>query len=156
MIWKDEVVRQAKPMKMCEENFRMLLQCEDKPQALALYKKTIDWALENHYPDLETIRNHFSDCESEGLFVGRTFSGETFSKQQVYVFHDCHGEINVEMDYEGKIIPMLYFANGCNINIVCRQKNVFPVKFPVYIFGKNTIYTESTDSAIFRIFYNEC
>ena len=138
MIWKDEVVRQAKPMKMCEENFRMLLQCEDKPQALALYKKTIDWALENHYPDLETI------------------SGETFSKQQVYVFHDCHGEINVEMDYEGKVIPMLYFANGCNINIVCRQKNVFPVKFPVYIFGKNTIYTESTDSAIFRIFYNEC
>ena len=78
-----------------------------------------------------------------------------FSNKQVFVFHDCHGTINVEMDYENAIIPMLYFANGCNMTVICRQKNIFPVKFPLYIFGRNTIYTENNDSAIFRIFYKK-
>ena len=154
-MWKDELIRQGKEKRMCEENFRKLLECDDKVSASYLYKKTIDWALENDYPDLETIRNHFYDLESEGLYVGKTFDEETFSSKQVFVFHDCHGTINVEMDYENAIIPMLYFANGCNLTVICRQKNIFPVKFPIYIFGKNTIYTENNDSAIFRIFYKK-
>jgi hypothetical protein len=143
------LIHEAKRKGMCAENYKALLGCEDRGQMIALYLKTIDWALEQNYPSYNILQEHFSDCEQQGIFVGRTFKGETFSRLQTYVFHHCSGTINVAMDYKHKIIPMLYFANDCHITINCKQQNSPAIRVPLYIFGDNTITTEDNANVIF-------
>ncbi len=155
MDWKETLIDEAKTKRMCEENFRGLCACNDKETAIGLYKKTIDWALEENYPTLGTICGHFGDCEERGIFVGKLFSGEEFSEQLVYVFHACTGEINIAMDVDNAVIPMLYFANGCDIKVRCKQKYPYPIKVPVYVFGANDVMVESSQNAIFNVYNKE-
>lgn len=137
--WKELLVSEAKTKRMCGENFRGLLECEDKKTAIELYKKTIDWALEEEYPSLGIICDCFSDCEEYGIFVGKVLSMEELSTQQVYVIHACNGTVDVFMDYKNAIIPMIYIANGCDIEIKCSQHNLIPIIIPIYIFGENNV-----------------
>jgi hypothetical protein len=148
----DNLLHEAKTKGMCLENFNALRHCTDRHQQIYLYKKTIDWALENSYPNIATIRRDFSDCEDDGVFVDKQFHGETFNDQQTYVFHHCSGTINVEMNLQQAIIPMLYFANDCHINVTCNQSNVRPINVPLYIFGDSTITTEDVDGAKFTTY----
>lgn len=129
---------------MCTENIDALRVCETKADAIALYKKTIDWALEKNYPPVNFIRNEFGDCEDLGIFIDKTFNGELLNEHQCYVFHNCRGHIAVDINIEKKIIPMLYFANGCNISVSC----VSEIRVPLYIFGESNIQANDT----FRIY----
>jgi hypothetical protein len=150
MNWKEHLLNQAKRYKMCKENFAALSACESKDEAVRLYIKTIDWALENNYPALRVLEAEFAEQEHNGIFVGKTFHGEEFSHLQTYVFHNCKGRINVAMDYENAIIPMFYFANGCDISITCEQDNIYPIKVPIYIFGDdNIVSAKNDDNAVF-------
>ena len=142
--WKEYLLRQARLNSMCTENIDALKACETKADAIALYKKTIDWALEKNYPPVNFIRNEFGDCEDLGIFVDKTFYGEVLNEHQCYVFHNCRGHIAVDINIEKKIIPMLYFANGCNISVSC----VSEIRVPLYIFGENNIHADDT----FRIY----
>ena len=73
--WKEYLLRQARLESMCTENMDALRACETKADAVALYKKTIDWALEKNYPPVNFIRNEFGDCENLGVYIDRTFNG---------------------------------------------------------------------------------
>lgn len=146
--WKEALLRQGKIKRMCADNLTALRLCETREQSITLYKKTIDWALENNYPPLSVIREDFHDCEDMGIFVDKKLD-ITISKLQVYVFHNCKGIINVEMDYEGCNIPMLYFANGCDVKVTCKQKNRHAIRVPLYIFGENKIRIADTPNADF-------
>ena len=117
MTWKDSLLRYGKLNSMCAENIDALKKCETKSDAIQLYKKTIDWALERNYPNLELLRKEFSDCQNDGLYIDHTFNGETLNKHQVYVFHNCKGTIKVGLNNEKVIIPMLYFTNDCEMTI---------------------------------------
>lgn len=130
---------------MCAENRLALESIEDKADAIALYKKTIDWALEEGYPTLSTLRHDFSDCEANGIFVDKVFHGEILDAQQVYVFHNCSGTIRTGLNVERKIIPMLYFANGCDMFIKASGPSVHSVRVPLYIFGPNRISAEQSE-----------
>lgn len=146
---QSELIRQAKSHGMCTENFRALVDCKDKSELIALYKKTIDWALEEGYPSLSVLQKDFSHEEENGLFVGHNFHGELFQDQQVYVFHKCSGTIRIRLNVRKRIIPMLYFANDCNVRVRCDED----IRVPIYVFGNNNIRTESENGVTdFRIY----
>ena len=136
---------------MCNENIELLKSCTTKEDAILLYKKTIDWALEKNYPSINFLRNEFGDYEKQGIFVDKVFNGELLNEHQCYVFHNCSGEIKVDLNIDKSIIPMLYFANNCNMVIErSDMPHTLPIKVPLYIFGENKILAESNDDIIFR------
>lgn len=145
---KQYLLKQAKYKGMCAENYRQLLSCESKEEAAELYKKTIDWALEECYPPLSVLKTHFGDMEDSGIYVGRVFHGEMLDRHQVYIFHGCEGTIRTRLNVEDKIIPMLYFANGCAMSVLCDED----IRVPLYIFGENQVYADKTGGCNFRIF----
>ena len=51
------------------------------------------------------------------------------------------------MDYENEIIPMLYYANTCDMQVICTQENIVPIRVPLYIFGDNRVESSDTDNA---------
>lgn len=149
--WKEYLLRQARLNSMCTENVEALRACETKEEAVALYKKTIDWALEASYPPVNFIRNEFGDCEDLGIFVDKDFHGELLDEHQCYVFHNCRGYITVDLNVKKKIIPMLYFANGCEMSISrADSPHTLPIKVPLYIYGENLVKAEDNDDIIFK------
>lgn len=146
--WKEQLLRDARLDGMCNENVAALRLCNSKTDAICLYKKTIDWALEHNYPTLDILRKEFDNDESRdcGIFIDHTFHGELLDKHQVYIFHNCKGRILTALNYDAEIIPMLYFANGCKMTIDCNQHNFQPIRVPLYIFGENTIKAESSNA----------
>ena len=156
MTWKDSLLRYGKLNSMCAENIEALKECETKSDAILLYKKTIDWALERNYPTLEILRSEFADCQDDGLFIDHIFNGETLNENQVYVFHNCKGTIKVGLNTDKAIIPMLYFANNCEMRIEgINAMRVMPDIIPCYVFGDNSIAAENDINAIFRIHREE-
>lgn len=135
---------------MCTENIDALRTCETKADAVALYKKTIDWALEKNYPPVNFIRDEFGDCENLGVYIDRTFNGELLNEHQCYVFHNCKGHITVDLNVEKRIIPMLYFANGCQLSVSrANSSHIMPIRVPLYIYGENTIIAKDTSNITF-------
>ena len=148
--WKEYLLRQARLHSMCTENLEGLRACETKADAVALYKKTIDWALEKNYPPVNFIRNEFGDCEDLGVFVDRDFHGELLNEHQCYVFHNCRGNIKVDLNVSKAIIPMLYFSNGCNLRITRAETLLSShIKVPLYIYSENTIVAKDTGNITF-------
>lgn len=148
--WKEYLLRQARLNSMCAENIDALRDVQSKAEAVALYKKTIDWALEKNYPPVNFIRNEFGDCEDLGIFIDRTFNGELLDEHQCYVFHNCRGHIRVDLNISKKIIPMLYFANGCDMSVSrADSPHTLSIRVPLYIYGYNTIKAEDNDDIIF-------
>lgn len=133
---------------MCEENRSALEECGSKSDAIALYKKTIDWALEEGYPSLQVLESEFSDCEADGVFVGKHFNGELLDAQQVYVFHHCSGWIRTGLNIQEQNIPMLYFANGCDMKVLGNGVGTpsSPSRVPLYVFGDNKVRTTADDN----------
>lgn len=149
---KEYLLREARLHSMCTENIDALKSCVTKSDAINLYKKTIDWALEEGYPSIDFIRKEFGDCEDLGIFVDKMFHGEHLDEHQCYVFHNCRGHITVDLNIEKRIIPMLYFANGCEMEITrAASAHSLAIQVPIYIFGENKIQAEINDDIIFVI-----
>ena len=153
--WKSHLRRLASAHHMCAENRTALEGVEDKHEAIALYKKTIDWALEEGYPDLRFLRNQFSDCEVDGVFVDKHFSGEILNDHEVYVFHHCTGTIRTGLNLSRRLIPMLYFANDCDMSIQGIPGSAMQVRVPLYIFGQNRISAEQSEDIECKIYNME-
>lgn len=146
--WKTLLRREASAHRMCAEYRVALDAVETKSEAIALYKKCIDWALEEGYPALPLIRSLFRDCEKEGIFIDKEFHGEVLDSQQVYVFHNCTGVIRTGLNVKAQIIPMLYFANGCNMSVRSAGASHRATRVPLYVFGKNRILGEKSDDIV--------
>lgn len=144
--WKRPLRREASLHGMCEENRHLLESAETKDDVIALYTKTIDWAPEEGYPSMTVLRQYFSDCEYKGIFIDKHFNGETLIDLPVYVFHNCTGTIKTGLNIEKKIIPMLYFANGCDMDIRGISGTYTSPRVPLYVFGLNRISGEHSDA----------
>lgn len=144
--WKKQLRHEASLHHMCGENRAALSEVKSKVEAVALYKKTVDWAIKEGYPDMETIRRYFSDADASGVFVDRHFDGEVLDDQQVYVFHNCTGTIRTGLNVDKAIIPMLHFANGCDMRVEsCNADNMpCPVRVPLYIYGDSRVEAEES------------
>lgn len=154
LTWKAYLQQQAKVHRMCADNRAYLYACETKEDAIRLYKQTIDWALEEQYPDIDFLRKEFNTQESQGFFVDHHFDGEILNEHQVYVFHHCTGTIRVGLNLAKKIIPMCYFANNCNMTILgIESEKDFADRVPLYIFGDNkvgAINSEFLDARVYQ------
>lgn len=151
-LWKSLLRRQASAHGMCAEYRDALGSVETKHDAIALYKRCIDWALEEGYPSIDILRQFFSCCEDSGVFVDKHFDGEILDDQQVYVFHNCTGTVRVGLNSKKRIIPMLYFANGCNMNVRGIPGSAMQVRVPLYVFGQNWISAEQSDDVICKTY----
>ena len=140
---------------MCSEYRDELGSIETKHDAIALYKRCIDWALEEGYPSIDTLRRDFKNCEVDGIFVDKVFHGEQLDDLQVYVFHNCTGTIRVGLNLKKKIIPMLYFANGCDMDIKGVPGSAMQVRVPLYVFGQNRVGAEQSDDIICQTYILE-
>ena len=150
--WKRQLRREASVHGMCAEYRDALCSAETKHDAIALYKRCVDWALEEGYPSIDTLRRDFKDCEADGIFVDKVFHGEQLADQQVYVFHNCSGTIRVGLNSERRIIPMLYFANGCDMDVKGIPGSAMQVRVPLYIFGQNRIGAEQSEDVICKTY----
>lgn len=117
---------------MCRENFTALERLSDRRSAVALYKKTVDWALENGYPGMDVIRQYFNGMEPDGIYVDWNFKYDEVVSQ-VAVFHNCAGTIRTGLNVKTAVIPMLYLANGSRLVIDGNGRTDWPVTVPVYV-----------------------
>lgn len=150
--WKRQLRREASAHGMCRENRSALDSLETKEEAVSLYKKTIDWALEEGYPNFGTIQRDFSDCEDLGIFVNKEFHGELLNDQQVYVFHHCTGRIRTGLNTKKRIIPMLYFANNCDMSLASGGDTSSEVRVPLYVFGRNLVKLDASGNVVFKTY----
>lgn len=146
---KELLMNDARRGGICVDGYE-LMRVYGRDKLIGLYIENPDWCMERSFPSLELLRREFSDIENKGVFVGRTFNGEVFDKLQTYIFHDCKGTIRVAMDYENAVIPMLYFANGCNIRVECEQKNDPAINVPLYIAEDCKVTGAKTDNCNFK------
>ena len=149
--WKDILIERAKEQGMCRENFTALERLSDKRSAVALYKKTVDWALENGYPGLDVIREHFNGMEQDGIYVDLDFKYDEVVSQ-VAVFHNCSGTIRTGLNVETAVIPMLYLANGSRLVIDGNGSTDWAVTVPVYVCdGCEAVQGKGVRLKIYRI-----
>lgn len=146
---KETLMEDARRGGICAEGYGQM-RGYDREGLIGYYLANPDWSIERGFPSLKLLRREFSDIEDKGVYVGRTFDGEVFDKLQTYIFHDCKGTIKVEMDYENAVIPMLYFANGCNIRVECEQKNDPAINVPLYIAEDCKVVGAKTDNCVFK------
>ncbi len=147
---KDELVRVARERGICGEGYKRML-ASDREGLVEYYIQNPDWCMERGFPDLQTLRSEFSDCEDKGVFVGKVFHGEELTERRVYIFHNCKGTIKTGLNLDSAVIPMLYVANGCRLRIVGTGVRM-PLRdrpmVPVHVFGKNDV--SARDNAYVR------
>lgn len=153
---KDTLMDLARKSGICLDGYKHMWK-SGLEGLIAYYIQNPEWCMERSYPSLDDIR-FLVDRDvlaSHGIYVDRTFKGELLDDKLKYIFHNCTGNIYVALNYDKEIIPMLYFANGCNMTIGCTQYNFHPISVPVTIFGENTVNFEDTPNARFLTYRKE-
>lgn len=153
ITWKDIVIADAKAHGICNEYAELLRRCKSLSDFLALYRRGPDWALENQVPTISLLRQYPEGLDLHGILVDKHFDGDVLMDRTVYIFQHCTGTIRTGLNVPRKIIPMLYFANGCDMRIESANGDDMPspIQVPLYIFGENRI--ESEESAKIRCKY---
>ena len=151
MELKELLMKEAHKKGICIDGFRDMRK-KDIDELVDYYIIHPNWCMQRNFPQLDTLTESFACYEGKGVFINREFNGEELSSLQTYVFHNCKGRVNVAMDYGNAVIPMLYFANGCDMTICCEQQNIHPIHVPLYIFGDNDINAIDSRNVIFTIY----
>lgn len=146
---KETLMREARVQGICAEGYGHMREY-NLDGLVDYYIQNPDWSIERGFPSLDVLRSEFSGIEDRGVFIGKNFNGEVFDKLQVYIFHDCKGTIKVAMDYENAIIPMFYFANGCDIRVECEQENTPAIRVPLYIADGCSVEVVPSGSCVFK------
>ena len=147
--WKKQGLADIIDSGVCNEYRELVTRASSKVEVLALYKRGIDWCLEKNSPPLDLLRKYIPDCAASGIFIDRHFDGDTLDDQQVYVFHHCTGTIRTGLNLKKRIIPMLYFANGCSMAV--EPSSDISACVPLYVYGGNDVVASgSLDAKIYR------
>lgn len=147
---------QARAKGICADGYKEMRGGEIG-ELVDFYIENPDWCLERGFPDIEVLREHFSDITEKGVYVDHKFNGELLNDLQTYIFHNCKGTIKVGLNVEKAIIPMLYIANGSRLRIM-GVGDVVPKKpseVPVYSFGKNDISARDNKYVKFYAYKNK-
>lgn len=149
---RDQLIDMAHAKGICSDGFKHMLESPDIDALVKYYIANPDWCLERDFPSLSFLREHFADIGNKGIFVDKEFNGELINDKQVYIFHHCKGTIKVGLNVEKAIIPMLYFANGCQMQIEGVGESLHKAKIPIYSFGRNSLSANANDHTEFRIY----
>lgn len=140
--WKSVVIADAINKGICNEYAGLMRRSKYLTDFLYLYRRGVDWSLENDCPSIALMRQFPEErLDLHGIFIDKHFDGEVLMDRDVYIFHNCTGTIKTGLNVQKKMIPMLYFANGCDIKIESASETPMPspVRVPLYIFGENKI-----------------
>lgn len=156
---KERLMEEARAKGICAEGYGTM-RTDDIDALVDYYIQNPDWAMERDYPTLAVLREHFSNIEDKGVFVGKTFHGELLNERQAYIFHNCRGTVRVGLNIGKAIIPMLYVANGCRMRIVGAgdaepRRSDERTIVPIYSFGKNDISAHDNKYVKFQRHKNE-
>lgn len=150
--WKNIAHKDIVAHGVCDEYSSLLSRAKTMDEAIALYKRGIDWCLEENSPSIAILRDYKDACETNGVFIDRQFHGEMLTDEQVYVFHNCRGTIRVGLNKKKRIIPMLCFANGCSMDVKGLPGSGLQTRVPLYIFGSNRISAEQSEDIECKIY----
>lgn len=142
--WKNRAITETIAKNVCSEYRGLMERCDSIEEIFDLYKRGVDWSLENDAPSLSLLREYKDECEKNGIFMDRHFDGEVLDSQQTYIFHNCSGTIKTGLNIEKRIIPMLYFANGCDMTVEASGNFCMKTRVPLYIYGDNKIMAEQS------------
>lgn len=149
---KSVLEESAKASGICAQGYKRIHD-SGRESLVAYYLSCPDWCLERGYPSLDILRSDFKNCEDKGVYIDKQFDGEMFDELQVYVFHNCKGRIRVGWDIDNAIIPMLYFANGCDISIEGDGiSRLLPIRVPIYLFGEQNVRTKDDENTVFHVY----
>lgn len=133
-ILKIELLEAAKAKGICSAGYKEM-GARDIDALVEYYIANPDWCMERGFPSLSSLRENFANYTDKGVFVDHEFTGERLDGRLVYIFHHCKGSIRVGLNINEAIIPMLYFANGCDMDVEIEDG----VKIPMYVFGSNEV-----------------
>ncbi len=142
--WKKRAILEATAKNVCSEYRGLMERCDKIEDIFELYKRGVDWSLENDAPSLLLLREFKDECEKNGIFLDRHFNGEVLNSESTYIFHNCSGRIRTGLNVSKRVIPMLYFANGCNMTIEASSSLNMKTRVPLYIYGDNSIVAEQS------------
>lgn len=119
---------------LCENYRNPLERCETAAQAIRLYKNCISWALQERYPTKTDLLNFASKevLAENGVFIDTTFDGERIDSHICCVFLNCEGRISTGLNIEKKVIPMLYFSEGSNLDVIVDDSLIKPIPVELY------------------------
>lgn len=146
---KKTLMQEAREMGICKEGYNSMRVTVDIDEIIDYYIKNPDWCMERSFPSKHLLDEYFRRYQHKGIYIDSDFDNRHLNDKLVYIFHNCKGNIRTSLNLEKSLIPMLYFANGCNMNIHCDEN----IKIPLYIFGHNNIRTSGR--AKFIIFRHE-
>lgn len=129
---KEALTVAAREKGICAEGLRRMTGTADTEALVGYYTENPDWCMERNFPSLGYLRAHFADIGDKGVFVDREFRGELLNDCQAYIFHHCRGTVKVGLNIDKRIIPMLYFANGCKMTVICEQRLPSAITVPIY------------------------
>lgn len=136
--WKSVVIADAINKGVCNEYAGLMQRSKYLTDFLYLYRRGVDWSLENDCPSITLMRQFPEErLDLHGIFIDKHFDGDVLMDRDVYIFHNCTGTIKTSLNVQKKMIPMLYFANGCNMKIESASETPTqsPIRVPLYIFG---------------------
>jgi len=143
----------ARTKGICLDGYRTM-RTSTTDALVAYYLAHPDWCIERNFPPLPILKSRFCGFEDKGVYVGKAFDGEVLNDLQVYVFHNCKGTIRTGLNVDKAIIPMMYFANDCEMLIegIGEFRLNKPTAVPLYIFGSNAITANDNDFVRFKKF----
>lgn len=155
--WKPIIIADAMKKGVCDEYAELMRRSKSVTDFVRLYRRGIDWSLENDCPSLKLLRQLSEErLDLHGIYIDQHFDGDILDDRQVYIFHHCSGTIRTGLNLQRKIIPMLYFANGCDMTVESSNEwaSISPVRVPLYLFGANKVICETTPK-IAGVFLNK-
>jgi hypothetical protein len=150
------LLSEAKTKSVCVDGYKTIAEAKDKESLVSYFLGILDWSLERGFPSMNTVRKYFTDCEHLGIFVDKEISPDMLLiNRQIYVFFHCTGLANVGFNYQSSLIPMLYFAEGCDMEVERLQERKKcelrhpAIRVPLYDFGDNKLTFRSSEKVHF-------
>ena len=150
--WKKRIEDEARTVGICTEFSKLILAAETIEDLVAAYKKGADWALEHNFPSQEALREIASEVKPMGVYIDHHFSGETLDREQVYILHNCTGEIRAGLNVPYKNIPIFYISNGSNLTFSPSGPSGLEVRVPLYVFRGSSVNTDTTGDVTFKTY----
>lgn len=157
---KSKLMANARSKGICIDGYKELHHSPDVGEMVDYYVANPDWCLERNFPDLQTLTTEFANFEHKGVYVNKVFDGELLNDLQTYVFHNCSGTVRVGLNVGRSIIPMMYVANGCNLEFIgygdARPlQDAWRSVVPIYVFGDNEVTANDNEFVLFNLYENE-
>lgn len=137
-----ELAAAAKKKKLCKPFLADMAKATDIKPLCEMYFKGDDWAMENDFPSLETLRKFKGNSDQYGLHTD--FVGGLENEQQTALFGDSDAKLN----YTGFFAGVLNVRHNSKANIKASDYAIIVVN----ILDNAFVEIETSENAKVRVF----